>query len=120
MRNAGSRAFPHPPKRPLSRKDHGPDNLAHLHRFAVNLLRADKSKGSLIGKTRRAGWDDAISFQPLGPIAITLPSDWGPAQPARKTVPAARQCFVSGFSYSTAQSEYPPTASAIAIASPDH
>jgi predicted transposase YbfD/YdcC len=48
-----------------TRKDRGPDNLAQLHRFALNLLRADKSKGSLVGKTKRAGWDDAFLFSLL-------------------------------------------------------
>ena len=43
-----------------TRKDRGPENLAQLHRFAVNVLRADTSKGSLTGKTKRAGWDDAF------------------------------------------------------------
>lgn len=48
-----------------TRKDRGPDNLAQLHRFAINVLRADTSKGSLIGKTKRAGWDDAFLFSLL-------------------------------------------------------
>lgn len=48
-----------------TRKDRGPDNLAQLHRFAINLLRADTSKGSLAGKTKRAGWDDAFLFSLL-------------------------------------------------------
>ena len=48
-----------------TRKDHGPDNLAMLHRFTLNLLRTDTSKGSLIGKTKRAGWNDAFLFSLL-------------------------------------------------------
>jgi predicted transposase YbfD/YdcC len=48
-----------------TRKDRGPDNLAQLHRFALNLLRTDTSKGSLIGKTKRAGWDDGFLFKLL-------------------------------------------------------
>jgi len=48
-----------------TRKDRGPDNLAQLHRFAINLLRTDTSKGSLAGKTKRAGWDDAFLFNLL-------------------------------------------------------
>lgn len=48
-----------------TRKDRGPDNLAQLHRLAINLLRADKSKGSLVGKTKRAGWDDTFLFSLL-------------------------------------------------------
>jgi hypothetical protein len=39
-----------------------PDPRASNARFAVNLLRADTSKGSLVGKTKRAGWDDAFLF----------------------------------------------------------
>ena len=46
--------------RQRTRKDHGPDNLALLRRFALNVLRQDKSKGSLTGKMKRAGWDDAF------------------------------------------------------------
>lgn len=46
--------------RQRTRKDHGPDNLAMLRRFALNVLRQDKSKGSLTGKMKRAGWDDAF------------------------------------------------------------
>jgi predicted transposase YbfD/YdcC len=48
-----------------TRTDRGPDNLAQLHRFAFNLLRADTRKGPLIGKTKRAGWDDAVLFSLL-------------------------------------------------------
>jgi predicted transposase YbfD/YdcC len=46
--------------RQRTRKDHGPDNLALLRRFALNVLRQDKSKGSLTGKMKRAGWDDVF------------------------------------------------------------
>jgi predicted transposase YbfD/YdcC len=46
--------------RQRTRKDHGPENLAMLRRFALNVLRQDKSKGSLTGKMKRAGWDDAF------------------------------------------------------------
>ena len=41
-----------------SRKDHGPENLARLRRFALNLLRANPDKGSTRGKIKRAAWDD--------------------------------------------------------------
>ena len=51
--------------RQRTRKDHGPDNLAMLRRFALNVLRQDKSKGSLTGKMKRAGWDDAFLFSIL-------------------------------------------------------
>lgn len=41
------------------RKDHGPENLALLRRLALNLARLEPSKGSMKGKLKRAGWDDA-------------------------------------------------------------
>jgi predicted transposase YbfD/YdcC len=40
-----------------SRKDHAPENLARLRRFALNLIRANKDKGSTRGKIKRAAWD---------------------------------------------------------------
>ena len=43
-----------------ARKDHAPENLARLRRFALNVLRADKDSGSTRGKIKRAGWDDAF------------------------------------------------------------
>lgn len=42
-----------------NRKDHGPDNLALLRRLALNLARLEPSKGSMKGKLKRAGWNDA-------------------------------------------------------------
>jgi hypothetical protein len=41
-----------------TRKDHGPENLAVLRRLALNIARADKAKGSLAGKFRKAAWND--------------------------------------------------------------
>jgi len=43
-----------------ARKDHAPENLARIRRFALNLLRANKDKGSTRLKFKRAGWDDAF------------------------------------------------------------
>jgi predicted transposase YbfD/YdcC len=43
-----------------ARKDHAPENLARLRRFALNVLRANREKGSTRGKIKRAGWDDAF------------------------------------------------------------
>ena len=43
-----------------ARKDHAPENLARLRRFALNILRANREKGSTRGKIKRAGWDDAF------------------------------------------------------------
>ncbi len=47
------------------RKDHAPENLARLRRFALNLLRANPDKGSTRGKIKRAGWDDAFLLKIL-------------------------------------------------------
>jgi predicted transposase YbfD/YdcC len=48
-----------------ARKDHAPENLARLRRFALNLLRANPDPGSTRGKIKRAGWDDAFLLQIL-------------------------------------------------------
>jgi predicted transposase YbfD/YdcC len=48
-----------------ARKDHAPENLARLRRFALNLLRANPDQGSTRGKIKRAGWDDAFLLQIL-------------------------------------------------------
>jgi len=48
-----------------ARKDYGPENLARLRRFALNLLRANPDPGSTRGKIKRAGWDDAFLLQIL-------------------------------------------------------
>jgi predicted transposase YbfD/YdcC len=46
--------------RARSRKDHAPQNLALLRKLALNLLRANPDKGSIRGKIKRAGWDEAF------------------------------------------------------------
>ena len=43
-----------------ARKDHAPENLARLRRFALNVLRTNQDQGSTRGKIKRAGWDDAF------------------------------------------------------------
>ena len=43
-----------------NRKDHGPENLALLRKFALNLAKLEPSKGSMRGKLKRAGWDNAF------------------------------------------------------------
>jgi predicted transposase YbfD/YdcC len=43
-----------------ARKDHGPENLAVLRRFAVNIIRAHPARISMRQKVKRAGWDDAF------------------------------------------------------------
>ena len=48
-----------------NRRDNAPHNLALLGRFALNVARAEKSKGSLAGKLKRAGWDDAFLLKLL-------------------------------------------------------
>lgn len=48
-----------------NRKGNGPHNLALLGRFALNVARADKTKGALAHKLKRAGWDDAFLFSLL-------------------------------------------------------
>ena len=39
-----------------NRKEKGPENLAIMRRVALNLARAEKSKGSMRGKLKKAGW----------------------------------------------------------------
>jgi predicted transposase YbfD/YdcC len=48
-----------------ARKDHAPENLARLRRFALNLLRANPAPGSTRGKIKRAGWNDAFLLEIL-------------------------------------------------------
>lgn len=48
-----------------SRKDHGPENLALLRRFAPNLLRANRDKLSVRRKIKQAGWNDAFLLKLL-------------------------------------------------------
>lgn len=43
-----------------SRKDNAPQNLALLRKLALNTLRQHPDKGSIKGKIKRAGWDDAF------------------------------------------------------------
>lgn len=39
------------------RNEHGPENLALLRRWALNVARLEPSKGSMKGKRKRAGWN---------------------------------------------------------------
>jgi hypothetical protein len=41
------------------RLGNGPNNLAVPRHMALNVMQKDPSKGSLRGKFKRAGWDDA-------------------------------------------------------------
>ena len=49
-----------------NRKDNGPANIAVLRRLALNVARADQTKGSLAGKLRQAGWNDHFLLKLLG------------------------------------------------------
>ena len=48
-----------------TRMGHGPHNLAVLRYMAINAMQKDGSKGSLRGKFKRAGWDDAFLYRLL-------------------------------------------------------
>lgn len=48
-----------------NRKDHGPQNLALLRKLALNLAKLEPSKGSMRGKLKQAGWDNAFLLQIL-------------------------------------------------------
>jgi len=48
-----------------NRKDNGPENLPLLRRLALNIIRANPDKGSVRGKIKRAGWNDAFLFRLL-------------------------------------------------------
>jgi predicted transposase YbfD/YdcC len=52
-----------------NRKDHGSENLALLRRWALNLAQLETSPGSLRGKLKRAGWDDAFLAALLAQLA---------------------------------------------------
>jgi predicted transposase YbfD/YdcC len=41
-------------------KDNGPENIALLRRLALNLAKLEGSDGSMKGKLKRAGWNDAF------------------------------------------------------------
>ena len=49
-----------------SRKDNAPQNLALLRKLALNMLRSHPDKGSIKGKIKRAGWNDAFLLSALG------------------------------------------------------
>lgn len=42
-----------------TRLGNGPHNLAVLRHLAINIMQKDTSKGSLRGKFKRAGWNEA-------------------------------------------------------------
>ena len=52
-----------------NRKDHGPENIALLRRLALNLAKLEPSQGSMRGKLKRAGWDNAFRASMLAQFA---------------------------------------------------
>ena len=48
-----------------TRQNHGPENLALMRRFALNLLRANRDKLSVRRKIKQAGWNDAFLLKLL-------------------------------------------------------
>jgi hypothetical protein len=48
-----------------NRMNNSPYNLAILRHMALNVMQKEGSKGSLRGKFKRAGWDDAFLSQLL-------------------------------------------------------
>jgi predicted transposase YbfD/YdcC len=54
--------------RARNRMDNGPHNLAVLRHMALNLVRKERSKGSLAKKLRRAGWNDSFLATVLAQI----------------------------------------------------
>ena len=44
--------------RARNRKEKGPENLAIVRRVALNLARAEKSKGAMRGRLKKAGWHE--------------------------------------------------------------
>ena len=48
-----------------TRMGNGPHNLAVLRHMAINAMQKEGSKGSLRGKFKRAGWDDAFLYRLL-------------------------------------------------------
>ena len=51
-----------------TRLGHGPHNMAVLRHMAMNMMQRDPSKGSLRGKLKRAGWNDAYLTRILARI----------------------------------------------------
>jgi predicted transposase YbfD/YdcC len=50
-------------------KDNGPENIGLLRRLALNLAKLEGSKGSMKGKLKRAGWNDAFFARLLAQFA---------------------------------------------------
>ena len=53
-----------------NRKDYGPHDLAHLRKLALwPVAKLEASKGSMRGKLKRAGWNNAFLAQILDQFA---------------------------------------------------
>ena len=50
-----------------ARKDNGPENLARLGRFALDIACANQDKDPTRGTIERTAWDDAFLRQLLAP-----------------------------------------------------
>ena len=51
-----------------NRKDNGPNNFAVLRHIALNIVRKEKSKGSMRVKFKRAAWNDEFLAKLLNQI----------------------------------------------------
>ena len=54
-----------------TRTDHGPENLAILRRWALNLMRLEGTAGGLAKNRKRVGWDDAYRSRLLALLTPT-------------------------------------------------
>jgi predicted transposase YbfD/YdcC len=54
-----------------TRLGNGPENLAVLRHLALNAMQKEGSKGSLRGKFKRAGWNDAYLTRLLPGFAVS-------------------------------------------------
>jgi hypothetical protein len=52
-----------------NRKDRSPENLTLLRRLALNLAKLEPSKGSMKGKLKQVGWDNAFRAKLLAQFA---------------------------------------------------
>ena len=54
-----------------SRCDHDPRNIALLRRLTLNVAKLEGSRGSMKGKLKRAGWDNAFLTRLLTQFHVT-------------------------------------------------
>tara|TARA_R110002072_G_scaffold83342_1_gene189238 strand:+ start:462 stop:848 length:387 start_codon:yes stop_codon:yes gene_type:complete len=60
-----------------SRKDNAAQNLALIKKLALNILKTHPDKGSIKGKIKRAGWNDAFLLSMLGHMRYPSPRRGG-------------------------------------------